>query len=90
VSEKEKTVIEEEKSLQRAKQEQIDTLLETLNREELLTLLEKIAQRLRQIERKPQPLYGVWKGKFPEEANIGDALHEIRSQWREDIEESST
>ena len=75
--------------MQIAKQEQIDTLLETLNREELLTLLETIAQRLRQVERKPQPLYGVWKGKFPEEANIDDALREIRSQWREDIEESS-
>jgi hypothetical protein len=76
--------------MQIAKQEQIDTLLETLNREELLTLIEKIAQRLRQVERKPQALYGAWKGKFPEEAKIDDALHEIRSQWREDIEESST
>ena len=75
--------------MQIAKQEQIDTLLETLNREELLTLLEKTAQRLRQVERKPQPLYGVWKGKFPEEANIDDALREIRSQWREESEESS-
>ena len=74
--------------MQTTKQEQVDTLLETLNREELLTLIEKIAQRLRQVERKPQPLYGVWKGKFPEEADIDDALHKIRSQWREEIEES--
>jgi hypothetical protein len=76
--------------MQIAKQEQIDTLLETLNREELLTLIETIAQRLRQVEHKPQPLYGVWKGKFPEEVNIDDALREIRSQWREESEESST
>ena len=76
--------------MQTAKQEQIDTLLETLNREELLTLIEKIAQRLRQAERTPQPLYGAWKGKFPGDADIDDALHEIRSQWREDIEGSST
>jgi hypothetical protein len=75
--------------MQTAKQEQIDALLETLNREELLTLIEKIAQRLRQGERKPQPLYGAWKGKFPEDANIDDALQEIRSRWREEIEESS-
>ena len=75
--------------MQIAKQEQIDTLLESLSREELLTLLEKIAQRLRQVEHPPQPLYGVWKGKFPEEANIDDALQEIRSQWREESEESS-
>lgn len=76
--------------MQTAKQKQIDTLLETLSREELLTLIEKIAQRLRQVERKPQPLYGAWKGKFPEEADIEGALQEIRSQWREEIEESST
>ena len=74
--------------MQTTKQEQVDTLLATLSREELLTLIEKIAQRLRQVERKPQPLYGVWKGKFPEEADIDDALQEIRSQWREEIEES--
>ena len=73
--------------MQPPKQEQVDTLLETLSREELLTLLEKIAQRLRQVEHKPQPLYGVWKGKFPAEADIDAALHEIRTQWREEIEE---
>ena len=66
--------------MQTTKQEQVDTLLATLSREELLTLIEKIAQRLRQVERKPQPLYGVWKGKFPEEADIDDALQEVRSQ----------
>ena len=74
--------------MQTTKQEQVDKLLETLNREELLTLIEKITQRLRQVERKPQPLYGIWKGKFLEEADIDDALQEIRSQWHEEIEES--
>ena len=54
-----------------------------------LTLIETIAQRLRQVERKPQPLYGVWKGKFSEDANIDEALQEIRIQWREESEESS-
>ena len=73
-----------------AKQEQIDELLASLSREELLTLLEQIAQRLRQAEHPPQVLYGVWKGKFPEEANIDDALQEIRSQWKKEIEESNT
>jgi hypothetical protein len=73
--------------MQITKQEQVDMLLETLSREELLTLIEMITQRLRQVERKPQPLYGVWKGKFPEEADIDDALQEIRSRWCEEIEE---
>jgi hypothetical protein len=72
--------------MQIAKQEQIDTLLDTLNREELLTLIEQIAQRLRQVEREPQPLYGTWKGKFPEDVDIDEALREIRSQCREEIE----
>ena len=73
--------------MQPTKQEQVDTLLATLSREELLTLIEKIAQRLRHVERKPQPLYGVWKGKFPEEVDIDDVLQEIRSQWRQETEE---
>jgi hypothetical protein len=62
-----------------AKREQIEALLEELSREELLTLIEHIVQRLRQAEeRRPQPLYGIWKGKFPEDANIDEALREIR------------
>ncbi len=74
--------------MQTARQEQIETLLESLSREELLTLIERIAQRLRQAERQPQSLYGVWKGKFPEDADIDGALQEIRSQWTGDFEES--
>ncbi|MGE0822639.1 MAG: hypothetical protein AB7G75_21835 [Candidatus Binatia bacterium] len=74
--------------MQITKQEQINTLLDTLNRDELLTLIETITQRLRQAERKPQPLYGVWKGKFPENADIETALQEIRGQWKEEIAEA--
>ncbi|MBI3304071.1 MAG: hypothetical protein HYZ72_18560 [Deltaproteobacteria bacterium] len=74
--------------MQTARQQLIETLLDDLSPEELLTLIERIAQRLRQAERKPQPLYGVWKGKFPEDADIDEALKEIRSQWTGDFEES--
>lgn len=73
-----------------AKQEQIDAFLASLSRDELLTLLEQIVQRLRHVEHPPQVLYGVWKEKFPEEADIDAALQEIRSQWKEEIEESDT
>jgi hypothetical protein len=73
--------------MQTDRQEQIDSLLETLSRDELLTLLERIAQRLRQTERKPQPLYGVWKGKFPEDGSVEDALQEIRSRWTDELKE---
>ncbi len=46
--------------------QQIEALLEGLNPDELLALIEHIARRLRlREERKPQPLYGIWQGKFP-------------------------
>jgi hypothetical protein len=51
-------------------------------------LIEYIARRLRQREeRKPQPLYGIWRGKFPEDADIDATLKEVRNQWQEDFEE---
>jgi len=68
--------------------QQIETLLEGLSREELLLLIEHIARQLRQSERRsPQPLYGIWKGKFPEDADIDAILKEVRQQWQEDFEE---
>jgi hypothetical protein len=68
--------------------EQIEALLEELSPDELLALIEYIARRLRQREeRKPQPLYGSWRGKFPEDADIDAALKEVRQQWQEDFEE---
>jgi hypothetical protein len=70
------------------KQAQIEALLEGLSCDELLALIEHIARRLRQSEeRKPQPLYGIWKGKFPQDADIDTVLKEIRSQWTEYIRE---
>ena len=74
--------------MQTTKQEQVDTLLATLSREELLTLIEKIAQRLRQSSTHLNRSMGSGKVRFPEEADIDDALQEIRSQCREEIEES--
>jgi len=71
--------------------DQIEALLETLSRDELLALIEHIARRLRQgEERKPQPLYGIWKGKFPEDVDVDTALKEIRQQWQEDFGEFHT
>ena len=66
----------------------IEALLEELSPDELLALIEFIARRLRQREeRKPQPLYGIWRGKFPEDADIDATLKEVRNQWQEDVEE---
>ena len=70
---------------------QITTLLETLSSEELLVLIERIAQRLRQVEEDhPQPLYGIWKGKFSEDVDIEDDLRDIRSRWKIDVAEPPT
>ncbi len=70
---------------------QITTLLETLSSEELLVLIERIAQRLRQVEEDhPQPLYGIWKGKFSEDVDIEDDLRDIRSRWKINVAEPPT
>lgn len=59
--------------------QQIEALLEGLSRDELLSLIEHIARLLRQREeRTPQPLYGIWKGKFSEDADIDAVLAKIR------------
>jgi hypothetical protein len=66
----------------------IEALLEELSPDELLALIESIARQLRQREeRKPQPLYGIWRRKFPEDADIDATLKEVRNQWQEDLEE---
>jgi hypothetical protein len=60
----------------------IEPLLDKLSPDELLGLIEYIARLLRQREeRKPQPLYGIWQGKFPEDADIDATLKEVRDQW---------
>jgi hypothetical protein len=68
--------------------QQIEALLEELNPDELLALIEHIARRLRLHEqRKLQPLYGIWRGKLPEETDIDATLTEVRHQWQEDFRE---
>jgi hypothetical protein len=68
--------------------QQIESLLEGLSPDELLALIEHIARRLRLHElRKPQPLHGIWRGKFPEDADIDTTLKKVRHQWQEDFEE---
>ncbi len=65
-----------------ATQQQIDNLLSGLTREDLFTLLERIAHQLRQAEeRQALPLYGIWQGKFSEVFDLDKDLQEIRSQW---------
>jgi hypothetical protein len=68
--------------------QQIEALLEELSPGELLDLIEHITRRLRlHEERKPQPLYGIWREKFPEDADIDTTLKEVRHQWQQDFKE---
>jgi hypothetical protein len=68
--------------------DQIEALLDGLSRDELLALIEHIARRLRLHGGcKPQPLYGIWREKFPEDADIDTTLKEVRYQWQEDFKE---
>ena len=70
------------------KRAQIESLIDGLSQDEQLALIEHIARRLRQSEeRKPQPLYGIWKGKLPADVDVNAALKEIRQQWKEDFGE---
>ncbi|HZO88652.1 MAG TPA: hypothetical protein VFB38_09970 [Chthonomonadaceae bacterium] len=34
-----------------------------------------------------QELYGVWRDKFPPDFDLDAALKEIRSEWKEELEE---
>jgi hypothetical protein len=40
-----------------------------------------------ELERKPRDLYGIWKGKVPDDFDIDAALYEIRHEWEKEIEE---
>jgi hypothetical protein len=61
--------------------QQIEALLAGLSRDELLALIEYIARRLRQREEHThQALYDIWKGIFPEDADIDAALAKIRGR----------
>jgi hypothetical protein len=67
---------------------QLDRLIDQLNSEEQAVLIEGLAQRLRQrmrlSEAQPQDLYGIWKGKFPEDIDLDSALREIRQGWNKE------
>jgi len=68
--------------MNRTKLSEIETAIDDLNREEQWLLIEHIAGRLRQGEKKHgQPLYGLWQGKFPDDIDLDRDLAEIRHDW---------
>lgn len=61
----------------------VEQLASQLEPEEQLALLEYVASNLRRGTASPSPqdLYGVWRGRFPEDFDVDSALQEIRTAW---------
>ncbi len=69
---------------------QVTQMADRLSPPEQLQLVEHFAKRLRArtLEaKKPQSLYGIWCGKFPEDADIEADIREIRDEWKKELDE---
>lgn len=73
--------------------EHVENLIGQLSVEDQRVLTEHLTIKLQngsangKPERKPQDLYGIWKGAFPDELDIDAALYEIRHEWEKEFEE---
>ncbi len=74
--------------------QQVENLLDKLTVREQAVLLERLARRIRlaalPARVQPQDLYGIWKGKFPEDVDLDTALREIRQAWETEWDEGGT
>ncbi len=62
----------------------VEELVDKLTVSEQLQLVEKVIRRIQlsvPTHKKPQDLYGIWRNHFPDDADIDEALHEIRNAW---------
>lgn len=69
--------------------QEVTKLAERLTTAEQLELVEHLAHRLRSKtapERKPIDLYGVWKGKFPEDIDVVSDIRQIRDGWKKKLD----
>src|SRR6266496_5399201 len=77
---------------------QVKQLADQLSFDEKRALIEHIAKQLQQVEdvaepsqtRKPQDLYGSWRGCFPDELDVELALNGIRHEWEKEWPEIDT
>jgi len=71
--------------------EQVTQMADRLSPPEQLRLVEHLAKQLQtrtfEAKKKPQSLRGIWKDKFPKDADIDAALKEIRDEWKTELEE---
>jgi hypothetical protein len=72
--------------------EQVKRMAQGLSLGDRMILVDELAHSLGQElgedeRRKPQSLRGSWRGSFPEDVDIDSALHEIRHEWEEELQD---
>ena len=65
-------------------------LVEQLSTVDQLELVEHVMQKLKTTlpARKPRYLYGIWKGRFPDDFDLDAVLKEVRSEWEKEWDEN--
>jgi len=70
--------------------EEVTALADKLSPSEKIKLVKHLAISLEKTafeEKKPQSLYGAWKGKFPEDFDAEKEIREIRDEWKQKFED---
>jgi hypothetical protein len=73
--------------------EYVERLASQLSAEDQQLLAEHLTNKLRNgtsiggISRKREDLYGIWRGKFPEDLDVEKEIREIRDEWKKELEE---
>jgi hypothetical protein len=73
--------------------EYVEQLASQLSAGDQQLLAEHLTSKLRNRtltenrERNREDLYGIWRGKFPEELDIEKEIREIRGEWKKELEE---
>jgi len=70
--------------------EEVTTLADKLSPTEKIKLVKYLAISLENTpleKKKPKSLRGIWKGKFPEDADIEGLIREIRDEWKKELDE---
>ena len=70
--------------------EEVTTLADKLSPNEKIKLVKHLEISLEKTpleKKKPQDLYGSWKGKVAEDVDIEAVIREIRDEWKEELDE---
>ena len=70
--------------------EEVTALADKLSLSEKIRLVKHLAISLENStleKKKPQSLYGAWKGKFPEDFDVEKEIREIRDEWKKKFED---